>query len=134
MNHIRNQRFGLIAILVLLDSLSADLISNRPCQRLSSFDHASQPKHSTYFRGLYCGWQLLNHLIPQVYVTPKGETGWLDLSQEGTPNKGPNKTTEQLWLGDTVVVLGVNKCSYVLLALVTARAMPRVLSNLLHNS
>ena len=50
-----------------------------------------------------------------MYVTPKGETGRLDLSQEGTPNKGPNKTTEQLWLGDTVVVLGANKCSYVLL-------------------
>ena len=48
-------------------------------------------------------------------MTPKGETGRLILSQEGKVEKGPNKTTEQLWLGDTVVVLGASKYSYVLL-------------------
>ena len=48
-------------------------------------------------------------------MVPKGETGRLELSQEGSAEKGPNKTTEQLWLGDTVVVLGSSKYSYVLL-------------------
>lgn len=56
-----------------------------------------------------------NPILFQVYVTPKGETGRLDLSQEGTSDKGPNKTTEQLWLGDTVVVVGTCKYSYVML-------------------
>lgn len=43
-----------------------------------------------------------------MYVIPKGETGKLELAQEGSAN-GREKCSESVFLGDQVVILGAKK-------------------------
>eukprot|EP00960_Hanusia_phi_P059289 764125-Hanusia_phi.AAC.1 len=49
-----------------------------------------------------------------MHVIPKGETGTLSMCKEGEEN-GREKSTEVMWLGDQVVVLGSRRHTYVLL-------------------